>query len=103
MPVWCRGRTVFGREWWLPINGAATGIAEIQVVGNCGSKTKINSHHSDARSGSRQSRPVPGIVGQKVGIKQVSDKIWLVTFMQYDLGYFDHQTCRLEPIENCLV
>ena len=26
--------------------------------------------------------------------------IWLVTFMQYDLGYFDDETCRLEPIEN---
>ena len=24
----------------------------------------------------------------------------LVTFMQYDLGYFDDETCRLEPIEN---
>jgi len=24
----------------------------------------------------------------------------LVSFMQYDLGYFDHETCRLEPIEN---
>jgi hypothetical protein len=24
----------------------------------------------------------------------------LVTFMQYDLGYFDDQTCRFEPIEN---
>jgi putative transposase len=33
--------------------------------------------------------------GQKVGIKQVSDEIWLVTFMDYDLGYFDHETCRL--------
>ena len=38
--------------------------------------------------------------GQKVGVKQVSDNIWLVSFMQYDLGYFDHETCRLEPIEN---
>ena len=38
--------------------------------------------------------------GQNVGIKQVSDRIWLVTFMEYDLGYFDDQTCRLEPIEN---
>ena len=38
--------------------------------------------------------------GQKVGIKQVSEQIWLVTFMDYDLGYFDHETCRLEPIEN---
>ena len=26
--------------------------------------------------------------------------IWLVTFMHYDLGYFDDETCRLEPIEN---
>ncbi len=38
--------------------------------------------------------------GQKVGIKQVSDNIWLVSFIHYDLGYFDHETCRLEPIEN---
>ena len=38
--------------------------------------------------------------GQKVGIKQVSDKIWLVTFMHYDLGFFDHETCRLEPVVN---
>jgi putative transposase len=37
---------------------------------------------------------------QLVGIKQVSDEIWLVSFMDYDLGYFDRQTCRLEPIEN---
>ena len=26
--------------------------------------------------------------------------VWLVTFMRYDLGYFDDETCRLEPIEN---
>ena len=38
--------------------------------------------------------------GQKVGVKQVSDQIWLVSFMNYDLGYFDEETCRLEPIEN---
>ena len=38
--------------------------------------------------------------GQDVGVKQVSDRIWLVSFMDYDLGYFDDETCRLEPIEN---
>jgi len=38
--------------------------------------------------------------GQKVGIKQVSEEIWLVTFMDYDLGYFDHEACRLEPLDN---
>jgi putative transposase len=38
--------------------------------------------------------------GQKVGVTQVTDEIWLVSFMHYDLGYFDDETCRLEPIEN---
>ena len=38
--------------------------------------------------------------GQNVGIKEVSDKIWLVTFMKYDLGFFDHETGRLEPVDN---
>jgi putative transposase len=38
--------------------------------------------------------------GQKVGVKQTGDHIWLVTFMDYDLGYFDDETCRLEPIDN---
>ena len=38
--------------------------------------------------------------GQAVGVTQVGERIWLVTFMHYDLGYFDDETCRLEPIEN---
>ena len=38
--------------------------------------------------------------GQQVGVRQVTDRIWLVSFMDYDLGYFDDETCRLEPIEN---
>jgi putative transposase len=38
--------------------------------------------------------------GQNVGVTQVGERTWLVTFMQYDLGYFDDETCRLEPIEN---
>ena len=38
--------------------------------------------------------------GQNVGIKEVSDRIWLVTFMHYDLGFFDHEQCRLEPVDN---
>ena len=38
--------------------------------------------------------------GQLVGVRQVRERIWLVTFMDYDLGYFDDETCRLEAIEN---
>ena len=39
---------------------------------------------------------------QEPVVRQVGERIWLVTFMQYDLGYFDDETCRLEPIENPL-
>jgi len=38
--------------------------------------------------------------GQKVGIREVSEKIWLVTFMQYDLGFFDQEADRVECAEN---
>jgi len=38
--------------------------------------------------------------GQAVGIKEVHDDIWLVSFMDYDLGYFDLDTRVLEPLDN---
>jgi len=38
--------------------------------------------------------------GQLLGIKQVTNSVWLVSFMHYDLGFFDAETVRLEPIEN---
>jgi len=34
---------------------------------------------------------------QKVGVEE---KIWLVTLMRFDLGFFDHETCRIESAEN---
>ena len=38
--------------------------------------------------------------GQLLGVKQVTNSVWLVSFMHYDLGYFDAETVRLEPIKN---
>jgi putative transposase len=38
--------------------------------------------------------------GQEVGIKEVAERIWLVTFMHYDLGFFDHETGRVECAPN---
>jgi putative transposase len=52
----------------------------------CFKRQKVNLSHAFA--------------GQNVGVTQVGGRIWLVTFMQYDLGYFDDETCRLDPIEN---
>ena len=36
--------------------------------------------------------------GQNVGVKQVEDNIWIVSFMKYDLGFFDHEKKKIEPI-----
>jgi hypothetical protein len=41
--------------------------------------------------------------GQLVGIREVEDKIWLVSFMDYDLGYFDEEEARVEPGPNPFV
>ncbi len=40
------------------------------------------------------------LAGQKLGIKEVDDGIWLVSFMHYDLGYFDLEQKTLQPIDN---
>ncbi len=38
--------------------------------------------------------------GRILGITEVDDRIWLVSLLNYDLGYFDDETCRLEPLKN---
>ena len=40
------------------------------------------------------------LAGQKLGIKEVDDGIWLVSFMHYDLGYFDLEQKTLQPLDN---
>jgi transposase InsO family protein len=37
---------------------------------------------------------------QLIGIQEVSEKIWLVSFMEFDLGYFDEDAARVEPAVN---
>ncbi len=37
---------------------------------------------------------------QLVGIREVGEKIWLVSFMEFDLGYFDEEAARVEPAVN---
>jgi len=50
--------------------------------------------------GQQKNQFQPLFAGQAVGIKEVHDDIWLVSFMDYDLGYFDLKTRVLEPLEN---
>ncbi len=36
--------------------------------------------------------------GVEVGIKEMEDGIWVVSFLDYDLGYFDDKSRKVEPI-----
>jgi hypothetical protein len=38
--------------------------------------------------------------GQAIGIKEVEEGIWLVSFMDYDLGYIDLEEKTLQPLDN---
>ena len=40
------------------------------------------------------------LAGQLLGLKEVDDGIWLVSFMHYDLGYIDLEQKALQPIDN---
>jgi transposase InsO family protein len=40
------------------------------------------------------------LAGQRLGIKEVDEGIWLVTFMSYDLGFIDLEQKTLQPLDN---
>jgi len=50
--------------------------------------------------GGRKINLSAAFAGQNVGVKEISEKIWLVSFMQYDLGFFDHESVRVECAPN---
>ena len=36
--------------------------------------------------------------GQEIGIREVDDGVWLVSFMDFDLGFFDNHDNRVAPV-----
>jgi hypothetical protein len=40
------------------------------------------------------------LAGRRVGIEEVDDGIWIVSFMRYDLGYIDLEQRTLQPLDN---
>jgi hypothetical protein len=40
------------------------------------------------------------LAGQRLGITEVDDGIWLLSFMRYDLGYIDLEQRTLQTIDN---
>ena len=40
------------------------------------------------------------LAGQRLGIKEVDEGIWLSSFTHYDLGYLDLEQKTLQPLDN---
>jgi transposase InsO family protein len=60
------------------------------VVTNCGRLCMYNKKINLSQT----------LAGQAVGIREVDDGIWLVSFMEYDLGYVDLEEKTLQPLAN---
>ena len=85
-------------EVYMPSPRPYTGLTELDypfhdrtvVVTTCGRiclhNKKINLSHV--------------FQGQTVGLKEVDEGVWLVSFMDYDLGYIDLEEKSLQPLEN---
>ena len=85
-------------DFYTPSSRAYAGLQELHypfhdrdvLVTNCGRicmhRKRINISHV--------------LAGQKLGIKEVDDGIWLVSFMRYDLGYIDLEQKTLQTIDN---
>src|SRR6202050_5593438 len=40
------------------------------------------------------------VAGQNVGVREVANHVWLISFMHYDLGFFDDTCNRVECAPN---
>jgi hypothetical protein len=40
------------------------------------------------------------LAGQRLGIKEVDEGVWIVSFMSYDLGFIDLEQKTLQPLDN---
>ena len=73
-------------------NHARDVVCQASGTGAIGHRTDVS-----LRSGSISLRPSPA---KRVGVKQVAERVWLVSFMQCDLGYFDDEACQVESAVN---
>ena len=85
-------------EVYQPSTRPYTGLPDIDCPFH--DKTIVVTHCGRICMGNKKINCSQVFAGQAVGIKEVHDGIWLVSFMDYDLGYFDLDARVLEPLEN---
>jgi hypothetical protein len=59
-----------------------------------------SSHAADASVYTAKINLSTVFADQAVGLKEVEEGIWLVSFMDYDLGYLDLEERKLQPLRD---
>ena len=85
-------------ELYQPSPRPYRGLAELEYPLH--DRTVIVTHCGRICIGRRKINLSRAFACQAVGIREVAERIWLVSFMQYDLGFFDHETGRVECAPN---
>jgi hypothetical protein len=85
-------------ELYTPSARAYSGVQELSYPLH--DRTITVTHCGRICIGRRKVNLSQVFAGQNIGIKEVEEKIWLVSFMHYDLGFFDHQSGRIECAKN---
>jgi len=79
-------------------------LAPIRASGNpsihCMTEPSWSPHAGASASANERVNLSQVFAGQKIGIREISEKIWLVSFMHYDLGFFHEEADRVECAEN---
>jgi transposase InsO family protein len=85
-------------EIYSPATRIYKGLPEIDYPFH--DRTMVVSHCGRICLGKKKINFSTVFAGQAVGIKEVDDGIWLVSFMDYDLGYIDLEERTLQPLNN---
>ena len=85
-------------EVYQPSSRPYTGLPDIDYPFH--DKTIVVTHCGRICMGNKKINFSQAFAGQAVGRRKFTTHIWLVSFMDYDLGYFDLENRVLEPLEN---
>jgi hypothetical protein len=85
-------------ELYTPSPRPCTGLSDLEYP--CHDRTLTVTNCGHICVGRRKINLGAVFAGQRVGIKEVSARIWVVSFMHYDRGFLDDEVGRVECAEN---
>ena len=96
--VWVSRRALSGQlypaELYKPSTRPYTGLSALDYPFH--DRTVIVTQCGRLCFGGRKINLSQVFAGQAVGVREAADHIWLISFMHYDLGFFDDQCTRVE-------